>query len=51
MIINNNELKFAEKVILIDAVYINKVAAIRLLPSANTLFFTINFEFVPDAFQ
>ena len=25
MIINNNELKFAEKVILIDAVYINKV--------------------------
>jgi len=26
MIINNNELKFAEKVILIDAIYINKVA-------------------------
>ena len=25
MIINNNELKFAEKVILIDATYINKV--------------------------
>ena len=25
MIINNNELKFAEKVILIDAIYINKV--------------------------
>ena len=25
MIINNNELKFAEKVILIDAAYINKV--------------------------
>ena len=27
MIINNNELKFAEKVILIDALYINKVTA------------------------
>lgn len=27
MIINNNELKFAEKVILIDAAYINKVTA------------------------